>query len=735
MISAPYNFVPLNEHVYIPSWHAEASHDIPFRDGEDGWLEVTWRNESPLFVRDTSTSPKKEEQVYSMHVVQPDGRRLYFIPGSSMKGMLRSLIGILSMGKMAQYNNRFFGYREFDTKVSMGKNYQAQMQQAKVGWLEKSYNDNQDAIYLLHPCLEEREKIEISEVKERFGDYDEKKSSWERNEYIAKKYGGQFFPEIEPGYCLFCTGWMENKNDPERSKKHEILVPKDTDAPILLSEKVTKAFLTVYEPSPKMDKYLALLERGVKVPVSYVKADNGGIKAIGLGRMFRFPYQNDVQTLVENEQDPKQYGQGHDLVETMFGWAERNDSMKGRVQIGNAFAAEAIADAELGEVKGVLGQPRASFYPLYVKQTSNPYKTYEDATAIAGRKLYRVHGGSSTTALPKGNGNENTMTKFHPVPAGQEFTMRINLHNVLPIEVGALLWAITLNGTPGVWHNIGQAKSFGYGKLACKGVALHGLKCTEGEYMQAFEETMTRFCLENDHITWQDEPSVTALVNIFSEHTDADVRMMELKEYAPYRRNSNFDMLHEGGKRIVSTLSATTLFKLRNGDLFAEAERLRNEGKLKEAKEKYKDIALEMQLKGIDRAEVEGIINDIDEELARAEAKAQAEAQEAAQQAMEAKLAAGLSAILDEKFEQGPNASTYKVKEWKVCLDKVKKWLKDKAANALDDTEREALAATVKRLKDNPIKKEVKDWANPNSRLWREIAQYLREEETNKLKQ
>ena len=82
-ISAPYNFVPLNEFVYIPEWASMVSQDIPFDDGEDGILEVRWKNVSPLCIRDSSCD---KEKGLSMHSVMPDGKRLYFRPGSSLRG-------------------------------------------------------------------------------------------------------------------------------------------------------------------------------------------------------------------------------------------------------------------------------------------------------------------------------------------------------------------------------------------------------------------------------------------------------------------------------------------------------------------------------------------------------------------------------------------------------------------------------------------------------------------------
>jgi len=89
MITAPFNFVPLSEKVFIPEWGEWVSHDIPFKDGESGEIEVTITAESPIFIRD-----HLDEKRFCNHKGQ------YYIPGSSLKGMVRSVLEIMSFGKM-----------------------------------------------------------------------------------------------------------------------------------------------------------------------------------------------------------------------------------------------------------------------------------------------------------------------------------------------------------------------------------------------------------------------------------------------------------------------------------------------------------------------------------------------------------------------------------------------------------------------------------------------------------
>ena len=559
MITAPYNFVPLNKHVYLPDWADQISHDIPFEDGEDGYIEVTWENVSPLCIRDASTG----DDGYSMHVKQSDGSRLYFLPGSSLRGMLRNTLNILAFGKMEQYDNRFFGYRIFDTQKTLGVKYQKEMAKVEFGWLHK--DESEDEKYVLYPCKDGFDKILIEDVSEKYPGYDEKKTSWERNEFINGK-AGCYFPKYNRDgktYCIFATGQMRNRRDPAKSKKHELLISlPDKSQPINLDKKTIKSFFAVYEPSPHFEKYQKLLEKGTDIPVSYISDGQGknGIAAIGKGRMFRYPYKYDVSSLIEKEQPECQSGK-RDLCETIFGWIGNENSAKGRVQICNALMANTIQENELVEIAGVLGTPKASFYPLYLKQSVPEYQTYEsDDACIAGRKRYRIHDGDSVTNLPEGNGNGNVTSTLKFLPKKCTFKMRINVHNLRKVEIGALLSAITFHKTQGVFHNIGSAKGFGYGKLKCAALKLYGLKSAEEDYLKAFEMEMNADLGKE----WRQTEEVRTLMAIMSKHDDACLRMMEMdknkspiktNEYVHYSKKRNFSKLKEKLKSASSFVS------------------------------------------------------------------------------------------------------------------------------------------------------------------------------------
>ena len=726
-LTSPYNFVPLNRRVYIPTWADEVSQDIPFEDGEDGWIEVTWKNVSPLIIKEKADRDDDEsKKSVPVYVEDADGKKRYFIPGTSMRGMLRSTLEILSFGKMEQYDNRFFGHREFDTKKTEGKAYQDEMKKVEWGWLRMDDDD-----LFLSPCDENVEKILVLELEHEYPGLDSKINQWERNEYIAKKSGQGMFPK-RGSYRLYCTGKMHNKD-------HEYLIPTATkkEEEKKLLEETKTAFLTVHAPTPNFEKFIDLLHKGEKIPVSYIEKE-GKVVAVGLSRMLRNPYKQNVRTLVEKEQEPVE---GKDLCETIFGFigkTSKDASLRGRVQVGHAFCVDAPDGNELlGEKIGVLGEPKPSFYPLYLKQTGPKYKTFNDAEGIAGRKLYRVHTGDSPSSLPQGNDNDNTKSYFRPLRTGLTFVMRINLHNIRPVETGAILSALTLHDTKGAWHNMGSGKSFGYGKIECVDVKLERLKHDKAYYMRAFEEEMECFTRKELSQKWRETEQTTMLVNILSEHSDRDVRMMTLEEYGDVSKNNSFQKLEEGGMRIASLLPADferifsgRVFRAKYKEMYETAEALMNDGKLEEAKDKYEAIIGLRRQRGLDTDDEDAKKKEIEDEIAEIEEKEKKERQEREGAKRKEKLAKGLKAELEDKYPDG----RYKRDTVKKALNIAEQWLRKTQKPELSEEEKQDLYSTLERLKFCPSKEDKKLWDNPTDKTWRRIEMMVGEELTNKLR-
>jgi len=515
-LKSTYNFAPLNEKVFCPEWKGDVSQDIPFENGEDGTITFNITNVSPLYVRDKDKNDPKPA-----HIKIGDKYR-FFIPATSIKGMLRSVMEVFTFARMTQNpdNNEKFSYRNIRRQ-----DYRTAAGEVECGWL---YKDKQDGKYKVDLCCEQFEKILIEALPKRpVGD-----SSYDRNKSLG------WYPEYNSGrekYNIVCTGKMRNK-------RHEYLFPTETYEPDVLDDKFMAEFKRTYKNTDGFEEYMARLEKYERIAVFVILDKDGYIKHIGNPRYMRLPYKNSINDLISKQQPATS---GLDLCQMIFGYADLNGkSLRGRVQITPAFTAPLGQDVIGAEIKGVLGQPKPSYYPLYLKQVRNGrnrYKTYNDADGIAGRKFYRIHSGSGAKSLPQNDGNEDVITSFKPLKPNQKFTCKINVHNMRPIEIGALLSALTLHQTPNVFHNIGLAKGFGYGKIKIKDVNLKGLSMKVEDYLAAFEEEMCYF-LGAD---WTKCEQVTTLLQILSDHNTPDLGMMSLPEFGRFTQDNNFDTLVE----------------------------------------------------------------------------------------------------------------------------------------------------------------------------------------------
>lgn len=744
-ITSPYNFVPLNQQVFYPDWAEQASQDLPFKDGLDVSLDIKLTNVSPLFTRNGS---KDGKDTFSSHIIGENGKRQYFIPATTIKGMLREIVEIMTFGKMQEgkdYQNRYFGYRDVARQAGneLNAEYMRKVSMGKPGWLYKEGEN-----YYFAPCSGELEKIAKDELKQLYPSYQSDPSIWKSNISVGKNGIYPSYPEIEKNdnyYRIVCTGKFGKK-------QHELLFPSAEDEPILIQKETIEAFTTMYDATPGFSDakdgescFLSALENGEKIPVFHLRLEEGK-ETLGFSRMFKLPFKYNVKQQVEVLQ--KADINRPDFAETLFGYTGKETSLKGRVQISHAFMEGEVVDSELIEEKGILGSPKASYYPIYLKQHHSPYKTYDENKGIAGRKLYRIHTKDTTIPLPLNENNPNVESSFKTIPQGQNFHFRITMHNVKEVELGAVLAALTFNHTTGVYFNIGMAKSFGFGKCEIEenGIKLNGTNEKIDHYLQVFEKQMSAFTYEYNQQLWAQTESITQLVNILGEHDDFEVHMMDMDEYgdSKFEKRNPFNQLKEQGTPIVSMLTEEDKEEIRELALKAKGERAQKEARkslkekydlakscfeakdFQEAKKHYNDIIDELLKKGINIQEENQIIADIDAKIAEQEEEAKQQADQAALMEQANKLAAGLGATLDKLAGDGVN---YSIKDFKVCFQKVEKWLKDSKAEKLSESDAKDLYTTAARLLKEPSKKEVKELGKPfeKSGIWRKLTTFLDE--------
>lgn len=549
MIKAPYNFVPLENRAFYPSWANHISQDIPFEDGVSGSIEYTIEAETPIFVRNGYTDRKDPDTKFSQ---TPNGQ--YFIPGTSIKGEIRNVLEILSFGKMTQVQDARFGIRDLSNNPE-GRFYRQKIQNVHCGWLYKRLAKDGSEEYLINDCGTPG-RIAPEVIDEHYGtalaafgqnlalnrqyadNDDEEKLRSTYNKYenilnislesqdIEKSLSGTFstvpdnynriiadFSSNGKKGCIVVTG-QPSRREPERrrGKYYEfVFFESNTNENEKVESQIIDDFITIHKNNYDYKNiWKRYLNEGKRVPVFFMRrnGDDGPIDAIGLAYMFRIPTANFIKGAIPIE---LQSNRRKDLAECIFGTAKESlGQLKGRVNISHAFACG--TPNKCGIVTTVLGSPKPSYGPLYASSG-----TWNDANAqIKGRKRYPVR----TTLLPPNEGTDAQTCKFIPLDQGTSFKGRITFHNLKECELGALIAALTFNGHPDCCHSIGEAKPLGYGKvkisidklsvISIKDIFTKTDDPTQQEtdyYFNKFKDVMT----ENIGTGWENSNSIREL--------------------------------------------------------------------------------------------------------------------------------------------------------------------------------------------------------------------------------
>ena len=497
-LHAPFNFVPLNEKVYSPDWADKISQDVPFSDGVSGVLDLVIKAESPIFIRNGAKQDKDDKQpgkIYEFSHTE-DGR--YFIPATSIKGAIRSVLEIISFGKMTQVQNQSFGIRDLSNGED-GKFYREKITKngaVHCGWMWKDGNkfyiddcgapDRISAERLatkfsksnMWNFITDKNKLRKDENRtakskyKLFEGYDLHDTFSEDDDLNEKKnmtLGGRHFVKFghDFGGTIVFTGQSSARESYNKKlkdgtfkqswkgkvfefvfrdnvEKHQILIP----------DYIFNSFESIHRNSPDYKDFRRKeLYSGKRIPVFFIyDEDQKFIDSIGLSYMYKYPAYNSVFNGILKT---LQKGENKDLAECIFGYTDKEDSLKGRVQFTTAFLEG--EPKVMKEQAIALSTPHPSYYPLYLGggQTWNT-----DTSTLAGRKRYPIR-----NTIESNSGTEGMTFSIKPLDKGSTFVGKIFFHNLRPIELGALLKSINLWDDDTYYHSLGQGKPLGYGKV------------------------------------------------------------------------------------------------------------------------------------------------------------------------------------------------------------------------------------------------------------------------------
>jgi len=555
MIKSAYNFVPLNEEVFTPKWGPYISHDFPFEEGLSGQIVLKLEAKSPIYVRNEGRRKKEnneaDQPAESADFIQHEGR--YFLPGSSIRGMLRTLVEIMTFGQLDQFNDRRFGYRDFIPDSDYNRNFLKNYSENQgFGWLywrnhKLVIQDQPDEDI---PDEEEEQDLATDELsivsklqeKLRAGAEDvELKFAYTKYQKLHPngRYPFEDLSEKNPlvevdfdaTYCMILVG-QKNETDFDNSVYRKRSFDPNKPEYINVGSKVFENFKIAMGDALATENgdwtyWKRFLNQGRPIPVFFRQDEKSDkVNSFGLCKTYRLAYQYGIEEIIRARQARQQH---LDFAKCLFGHTEEKGQgstfLKGRVHIAHAWAEG--EPQPMQEVTGILGGPKASFFPYYLEQKVRPngnvngaYNTWNTAPGeanIAGRKRYPIHAGSNVQA-PGQSGNDDVSTSFCPLGKETTFCTTLNFHNLLPVELGALLSALSFHGQENCYHNIGMGKALGYGKVAVTidpGNSKIGDQCLDQiqqqSFMGLFEAQMNTGLRRG---AWRERPEIMELINM-----------------------------------------------------------------------------------------------------------------------------------------------------------------------------------------------------------------------------
>lgn len=460
--SAPYNFVPLPEVVVtaVESASELPDHDRYYPDRYTGYFEVTLTTMSPVYVRcpltrqefdldeqnkDRNGRPIDKQTRYTDRIKNtPDffytrDRNQPVIPGSSLRGMLRSVLEIVSYGKMQWVTEKNLFFRTVDN-TAVGRHYRGQMTgKVETGFLRRTANG-----YVIKVC--QMARIHRNKLGSNLyeGQGPNKTPRWEGRPrqwmpvWVCLPSNGNFVKEIRYEQPNEMNEWQEGilviTGDVLGKRKEFVFLLPDPDAEeIRMPEELIERFhdddqITQWQerafPKDKPEQNCrdrdGMLRRNPQEPGDpvFFLRENGQLTFFGRAQMFRLPYtQRPVDLVPPDLRRPEDI----EYAEALFGFVrtmEELEDMKrrgviseipkqgdkrrayaGRVFVTDAVLEEGQADFWLSSspiTPKILAAPKPTAFQHYLTQQEPDDKNKLDhydsppphETVIRGHKRY-----------------------------------------------------------------------------------------------------------------------------------------------------------------------------------------------------------------------------------------------------------------------------------------------------------------------------------------------------------
>jgi CRISPR-associated protein (TIGR03986 family) len=518
---APYNFVPLPDKILAaPPEAIDLAFGRSIQSGHSGFFDCMLETSTLLYIRGMLSAAEfneKNEKKDSKSKKDNEGNSEFFsldsgktptIPGTSLRGLLRGLVEIISCSQLSAVTNLKMVYRAVDT-TSLGNKYRAQIMaedprdkhqltpNVHAGFMRQN-NANE---WFIQPA----KKIggtTFCRIGQTFIPNGLSPIPNCRNAYDIYFLPGPYvFQDVKEGFLRirYARAQRESaspepgltkgaliKSGPMKSKRSEAIVyppasEKQVDwLPLRRVDPETGAVLVdlareyINQVTPAQASLLGpqgVLNDGQ--PVFYLLNDDGTLKFFGHTMMMRIPFAHNPSELLPDSLPDGLF----DLASTMFGVARlSNNTFSGRVQVSDAtFVSAANGLYEEVFQPRVLSTPKPTTFQHYVSQDKPDQQgeliDYDSPKArLRGHKVYWHKGNVKPVDIrendeKRAREHSSQYTKIQPLRAGVRFRFRVYFDQLSDVELGALLWLFEKAADPAYRLKLGMGKPLGMGAI------------------------------------------------------------------------------------------------------------------------------------------------------------------------------------------------------------------------------------------------------------------------------
>jgi hypothetical protein len=530
----PYNFVPLPDAIVPGEQVPDASRFDAAR--HTGWLEVGYQTLTPIYTRAAwpvkglpcpteKTGPDDRRQ--SADFFHQDETRAPVLPGSSLRGMFRSVFEVITGSRMEFYSDRRLFFRSFAAPRGPLRPW-ADLYRA-------AFDVSRLFAGRLEPSADGGWALRVADVPTSAA------HPSDRRGFVVVAVRGPGLPDLPPG-LFHASGTIKRGRT---SPKYEAIpchvdlhgavdvsllrVPHQFQVLLgsLTATGGVPGWLIVPGPDVQYRHYYQFVLdpgsgpcREYHVPAdvrrdyetwgdlahggrfgtakaprelapgkpAFALADRTNREALVIGANMMMPmrYEQSIRAVTDRSEPPR--GPDPDMTQVVFGnvaartgqLADGGNAIKGRVFFEDARTDEPhpwLASDPAGNgvrTPDILSTPKPTSFQTYLEQPDphslhhwdTPDRGPNKGARVRGTKRYwhRSAAAAGEGLRPDPAGAEDTQrTRIRPVREAVQFSGRIRFENLTDAELGALYAAVQL--PQGLAHKFGMGKSLGLGSL------------------------------------------------------------------------------------------------------------------------------------------------------------------------------------------------------------------------------------------------------------------------------